>query len=588
MQKELLKKQGEPHRLMRPQFQEFIEYNLMTSLETQKRVQILQDVKSTLAARFPDIPLTVDDISLATAGILVRQAPFELSIVDAAKGCTSTPKTTTKSSSMYSLGDVYGCIKERWPEAACVGGTDISVETMLPPARIITNDFILYFPSPLHRRRLELLKQYIRTYPELRSLMAMVFLIHHCGKVYVHHATAMAYFILTFFVETFHIPSPFDGEDRAKVLSIKSLSKGDGRTRGKPVKETIASTLPPSPTSETQMLVRGSWAKGLGQEALIDTKFDIPERVPIVMQSELYEPMFFQLRLVSKYMNWARDFNRQFYVCVPAAGRAGRHAELHLRRNATFDKPESTMAIRAQEAELIRDGKLDPEATPQHLRTWDWNAAPLVVQDPFWPINNLAAGTTLKEFGRMKQMYTLFTSQVMLGTRFSEILASILRPDVEPPSFPHESLVSKLSILESPSKSRQMNPAERDKRPVGLPLSGDLMSSPPKDSSSLMVSPRQSRSTCVESKPTVERLKRSRSPESIPPSDIVSTANPLARLINSRRRVMWSSTKEQEDAEISSESSQVEDVVEEYNPLKNIERRLEITRSSDPGREGSS
>jgi hypothetical protein len=38
-----------------------------------------------------------------------------------------------------------------------------------------------------------------------------------------------------------------------------------------------------------------------------------------------------------------------------------------------------------QEAELLRQGKLKPEDIGEDRRTWDWEAAPIVVQDPFWP-----------------------------------------------------------------------------------------------------------------------------------------------------------------------------------------------------------
>ena len=38
-----------------------------------------------------------------------------------------------------------------------------------------------------------------------------------------------------------------------------------------------------------------------------------------------------------------------------------------------------------QEAELLRQGKLKPEDPEEHKRTWDWEIAPIVVQDPFWP-----------------------------------------------------------------------------------------------------------------------------------------------------------------------------------------------------------
>jgi len=41
--------------------------------------------------------------------------------------------------------------------------------------------------------------------------------------------------------------------------------------------------------------------------------------------------------------------------------------------------------IPEQEAELLRQGKLKPEDTKEDRRTWDWEIAPIVVQDPFWP-----------------------------------------------------------------------------------------------------------------------------------------------------------------------------------------------------------
>jgi len=38
-----------------------------------------------------------------------------------------------------------------------------------------------------------------------------------------------------------------------------------------------------------------------------------------------------------------------------------------------------------QEAELLRLGKLKLEDIEEDRRTWDWEIAPIVVQDPFWP-----------------------------------------------------------------------------------------------------------------------------------------------------------------------------------------------------------
>ncbi|KAG8751955.1 hypothetical protein FRC14_007488 [Serendipita sp. 396] len=422
------------------------QHNILSGSDGKKRKNTQQRVLLHLQRYFPEDNFDITDISMSEYGIPLRQAPLELAIVDVDNPRGLPAGTTHPTSRIYSYTKVLASIQQAWPDAY---HSFTKKDNGLPHINypmIVTKDFILSLPSPLHKPRIALLKAYTEDYEKLRRLIWFNFMLLYCRNLLVPNSLAFAYYMLGFFMNKFNIPSYVTGSQPIVTsLSPKHKKPAKGKPKGpndtkhgtktavQPVVETV--TFP----NDTTVRVHGTWDWSFVQEALVDTQITRQPKVDIRMEQDWVHLGYEELRLLLQFFRWSRELELGSYAITPGRGIASRYVTRSDFGNGTPSE---------NEADLLRRGLISPDKTPEEMKTWDWMTATLVVQDPFWPAYNLASGIQPLFWKRMNHMWRGFPGSVDKGNRFLDILQPNIHPSVEPPSFPGTVLVSLFRLEE--------------------------------------------------------------------------------------------------------------------------------------------
>ncbi|KAG8818207.1 hypothetical protein FRC17_010901, partial [Serendipita sp. 399] len=266
-----------------------MQHNELYPSEKKKRRNVGRKVLESLQKDFPKDNIDIMDISMDEYGVKLRQAPLELAIVDLDNPRGLPAGTVKPSSQIYSLSAVCRSIRKHWTEAKLSFERKENGMRPIHEPVIITNDFILSLPSPLHKPRIDLLKAYTNDYGKFQRLLWFNFMLIYCQNSLRGNALALSYHMLGFFMDLFKVPSYLAGIPPPIVNklgpsispkpSYKASKKGDikGGKKKNPKGErnhedSQVVVLEENFPNDTTVRVHGQWDRRFVQEALVDTR----------------------------------------------------------------------------------------------------------------------------------------------------------------------------------------------------------------------------------------------------------------------------------------------------------------------------